>query len=363
MFKGIVTTNQNAKVELAKTKSLLSITKSLLHKKSHRAKFQFWLPTNLTRVQQRAVDSTEPVAIICCYGDFFINRMVLIYFLKRLQKLIASNKKSLLIVESELFSFLINEKLNSTQCTVFNLEEARKKIDSERYDEIIVYDEYDEKTLIHLKEKCYSVSLRVFDNKFMKIFPNNKVFTFDEIFLPTYEIIDFARQFTSKDSYLNDENLLEKHKKNNSGADKPSCYEISNFKQEIEIIQLIIDDNPITNIGIFLPYGNDEKNYDLSIEKYYRAISKKCICSRYYDGIKLKELYNIVITTYDEAKLINFDIVILPQFDKVKKILDGATIFNGICSAEDQLHIFQEKYDEYSDDLVIKINNLDEIHF
>lgn len=344
--KKLVSTNQSAKVVLSKSKSLLNMTNSLLNKKSNSLNFQFFLTsyTNLTRIQRKAIDSEQPISIYA--DDIFDAKMALICFIKRLQKLQDRSKKTLLIVESELLRLSVKEKLQNYDC-IYSLEEIRKKVHTEIYDEILVYDKYDIETLLYLKESCLSLSFLVFDKEYLKYFPDNRVFIFEEIILPSYETFNFARQFIPKDSKFNDSMCLENLKKRNSGADKPFVYLENSLDGVYQSIKNIIDENPTDNIGIILPYGNDEKNYDLSIEKYYRLISKGYTCSKYYEGIKLKKLHNIFITTYDEAIFIDFDIIILLQFDKVKKIVDNETIFS-ICSAENKLHIFQETYDEYN---------------
>ena len=346
MDKKLVSTKQSAKVALNKSKSLFDLTNNLLDNKYSGHKFQFYLPieSNLTKNQRIAIDCQAPISIFIY--DIFAKKMVLNCFIKRQQNLMISNKKCLLVIESELLKFIIKEKLEDNQSVICNLEKTRKKINSETYDEILVYDKYDIETLLYLKERCLSLSFLVFDKEYLNYFPDNQVFTFDEIFLPSYEIFNLARQFTPNNSMFNDSKLLENLKKRNSGADKLICFEVSSFNQEIEIMKDAIDVNPTCNIGIILPYTNDEKNHNLSVEKYYNAISKEYSCSKYYEGIKLKKLHNIVITTYDDAKFIDFDIIILPKFDKVKKIVYNETIFSTICSAENELHIFQETCDK-----------------
>ncbi len=346
MDKKLVSTKQSAKVALNKSKSLFDLTNNLLDNKYSGHKFQFYLPieSNLTKNQRIAIDCQAPISIFIY--DIFEKKMVLNCFIKRQQNLMISNKKCLFVTESELLSFVIKEKLEDSQSVICNLEKTRKKINSETYDEILVYDKYDIETLLYLKERCLSLSFLVFDKEYLNYFPDNQVFTFDEIFLPSYEIFNLARQFTPNNSMFNDSKLLENLKKRNSGADKLICFEVSSFNQEIEIMKDTIDVNPTCNIGIILPYTNDEKNHNLSVEKYYNAISKEYSCSKYYEGIKLKKLHNIVITTYDDAKFIDFDIIILPKFDKVKKIVYNETIFSTICSAENELHIFQETCDK-----------------
>lgn len=340
MDKSLVSTNQSAKVALNKSKSLLKIANTFLNKKSNSLNFQFWFDTNLTRTQRRAIDSEQSVSIYA--DDIFGAKMALICFIERLRNSQYRNKKALLIVESELLKLNIKEKLQNYD-SIYSLEEIRKKVHTELYDEILVYDNYDIESLVYLKEKCINLSFLVVNDEYLKYFPNNEVFIFDEIFLPPYEIFNFARQFVPNNAKANSNNLLERLKIKNSGADKPFVYAIQTFKEEIEFINDIIDTHPTNNIVIALPYGNDKVNYDLSVEKYYKELSKTLCCSKYFDGIKIKSLYNIVITTFDNVIYLNPDILIIPQFDVSKIIIENNKIFNTICSCEDQLHVFQKK--------------------
>ena len=183
--KSLVTANQSAKVALSKSKSLFDLTNNLLDNKYNGHKFQFYLTIDsiLTRNQREAIDCRAPISIFVY--DIFAKKMVLNCFIKRQQNLIISNKKCLFVTESELLSFVIKEKLEDSQSVICNLEKTRKKINSETYDEILVYDKYDIETLLYLKERCLSLSFLVFDKEYLNYFPDNQVFTFDEIFLPS----------------------------------------------------------------------------------------------------------------------------------------------------------------------------------
>ena len=350
--KKLVITNQSAKVALNKSKSLVDLTNTILDNKYSGSKFQFYLPieTDLARIQRRAIDSLEPISITTY--NTFAKKMALLCFVMRLQKLKYSSKKALIIVESEFLRFVLKEKVHNNDC-ICSIKEVRDKLN----DEILVCDDYDTQTFLYLRDRSDCLSLINNDEISRMYFSNNNRFEFDEIFLPVYEIYRFAIQFVPNNDRANDVTLLQRLQRKNSGSDKPFVWIENDLSGILESIVLIIDENPIDNIGIILPYVSDIENHNLSVEKYYKSISKEYACSKYYDGIKLKKLYNIVITTYDDAKLIDFHIVILPQFDKVKEIVDYETIFNTICSAENQLHIFQENYDEEYDDLVEIIDN------
>jgi len=69
-------------------------------------KFQFWLPTDLTRIQQRAVDSREPIFLSGVPGN---GKTVV--SIKRLQNLASSNKKGIIFTYGKLLKKIIEEKL------------------------------------------------------------------------------------------------------------------------------------------------------------------------------------------------------------------------------------------------------------
>lgn len=356
--KDLITTNQNAKSTLQKVKKHLNLTNKILEKKLGGCRFQFWLPTygSLTRIQQRAIDSKEPIFIT---SNPLIQNDVLSVFLKRLINLTVVNKKGLLITNSELLQFFLKAKLeNNAPSFICSLEEAIK-IDNQLYDEILLFDICtDIKTLKQLQQISHNISISTSqcEENIMGQFPNLKKFDFDESFPAPYEIFNFARQFLPSDSNYNDVNFLEHLKIRNSGVNKPVCYETDSFEKEIGIIlNTIFEENPTDNIIVCLPYGKNKNNNNLSVEKYFKALSKKYFCSKYYEGIKINKLYNVVITTYNDIKYIESDILILPQFEKVKNIVDNETIFNAIYSVKNELHIFQETCNDY-DDLVEKIN-------
>ena len=72
------------------------------------AKFQFWLPTNLTRVQQKAVDSREAIFLSGVPGT---GKTVV--SIKRLQNSSSSKKKSIIFTYGKLLKKTIEEKLNN----------------------------------------------------------------------------------------------------------------------------------------------------------------------------------------------------------------------------------------------------------
>ncbi len=342
MANDLIVINQNSKIALEKTKNLLKKTNMILKKKSGGSKFQFWLPSIVSRLETKAINSRHPVMLIA-----FSLRRSLSIFIARIRNLACIGKKNIMVTESNFLKFVVQEKIENNTFIICNIDEVKIQNSSEMYDEIFIYDNYDIATLITLKNKYPSLSLVNYDNyswnKYAeKIFEDTNKFINDETtFLFSYEIYDFAKELLSENSQFNNLSFLENLKKENLGTDQLYIYEDVSFENVLKVIQEILDYCPTDNIGILLPYGKDEDNYDLSVEKYHKEISEQYHCTKYYTGIKLKTLYNIILTTYDEAMYIDFDILILPQFDKVKQTLNHDTVFSAICSTERELHVFQ----------------------
>lgn len=175
--------------------------------------------------------------------------------------------------------------------------------------------------------------------QYINYFPDNKIFQLDELDLPPFEIFDFARQFVPNNLQWENKDFLNKLQQKNSGADKPFVYEVNSFAEEIEIISEIIDENPVNNIAILLPFGKDENNFHLSVEKYYQILRKNTFVTKYYSGITIFKLSNIIVTTFDDIKYVDFEIVIIPKFNKIKEIVDNEKIFISMCSGKNQLYL------------------------
>lgn len=334
-------------------------------------KFQFWLPTNLTRIQQRAVDSREAIFLSGVPGT---GKTVV--SIKRLQNSSASNKKSIIFTYGKLLKKTIEEKLNNDLTMpvdnihnwMWNLQDSwnKKHLDvlinndnlentisiikskGIKFDEILVDEGQDLSinTYKIFKEISQKLSISAdnaqqINNKneasteedILKLFPNIKTFELDEIFRSAYELYRFAIQFVPNNARANNEALLERLKIKNSGADKPLVYIESNLNSMYETIKDIIDENPTDNIGILF-----EKV--LHVDEFASVLSKEYELSTYHSIQKVvpSELKNIIITTFQSAKGIEFDIVIIPYFpDGAKNVLEEYYV--GVTRAKNQAHI------------------------
>lgn len=334
-------------------------------------KFQFWLPTNLTRIQQRAVDSREAIFLSGVPGT---GKTVV--SIKRLQNSSTNNKKSIIFTYGKLLKKTIEEKLNNditmpvdnihnwmwnlqnsgnkkyldVMTNSDNLENTVNLIKSKNivYDEILVDEGQDLSinTYKILKELTPSLSISA-DNaqqinnreeasteeEILDIFPTLQKFELDEIFRSAYELYTFAIQFVPNNARANDENLLERLKRKNSGADKPLVYIEANLNGMYETVKDIIDENPTDNIGILF-------ERIIHVDQFASVLSKDYELSTYHSIQKVvpSELRNIIITTFQSSKGIEFDIVIIPYFsDGARNVLEEYYV--GVTRAKNQAHI------------------------
>jgi len=332
-------------------------------------KFQFWLPTNLTRVQQRAVDSIEPIFLSGVPGT---GKTVV--SIKRLQIAAAKRKKAIIFTYGKLLKKTIEEKLeNNKSMPVDNIHNwmwnaqdngQKKYLDhltnnenlkstiqmlksaGKSYDEILVDEGQDISlnTYKILNELTSNLSISAdnaqqINNKedaaseeeILELFPAIKKFELDDIFRSAYEIYRFSIQFVPYNARANDPTLLERLKVKNSGADKPYVYIEKTLNDTYVTIKDIIDENPTDNIGILYETV-------LNVDECAKKLSSKYELSTYHSIQKVvpSELKNIIVTTFKSAKGIEFDIVIIPYFDNGKKLAEEYYV--GVTRAKSQVH-------------------------
>ena len=333
-------------------------------------KFQFWLPTNLTRIQQRAVDSQEPIFLSGVPGT---GKTVV--SIKRLQNAAALKKKAIIFTYGKLLKKTIEEKLgNDTSMPVDNIHNWMWKAQGSgqrryfeemttdqnivntttllksnglKYDEILVDEGQDLSlnTYKILKEITPSLSISA-DNaqqinnreeatdeeNILNLFPELKRFEMDEIFRSAYELYRFAIQFVPNNARANDTNLLERLKQKNSGADKPYLFLEKDLNSIYKSVKDIIDENPTDNIGILF-----EKV--VHVNEFTAYLSKDYEVSPYHNQEVIpSELKNIIITTFKSSKGIEFDIVIIPYFpERAQNIPEEYYV--GATRAKNQVHI------------------------
>ncbi|NBK98320.1 MAG: DUF2075 domain-containing protein [Erysipelotrichia bacterium] len=333
-------------------------------------KFQFWLPTNLTRVQQRAVESIEPIFLSGVPGT---GKTVV--SIKRLQIAAAKRKKAIIFTYGKLLKKTIEEKLENNKSMpvdnihnwMWNAQESGTELSFSKftsdenlknairnlktrgikYDEILVDEGQDLSlnTYKILKELTPNLSISAdnaqrINNKekatneeeILSLFPNLKRHELDQVFRSAYELYRFAIQFVPYNSRANNTTLLERLKRENSGADKPYIYLEKSHNSVYATIKEIISENPMDNIGILF-----EKI--ASVDECAGVLSNTFELSTYHSIQKIvpSELKNIIVTTLKSAKGIEFDIVIIPYFENsVMELMEEYYV--GVTRAKSQVH-------------------------
>lgn len=148
------------------------------------------------------------------------------------------------------------------------------------------------------------------------IFPNNNCFELTQNFRNTYEIYKFARQFVKENPRAFENNMLERLEKNNSTGDLPYLYIKNNQSETNIVIKSIIDNYGDETIGILV--DKQER-----VDYYYGWLSQVGIeVSKYHNNLSNTEkkgvenaLKNILVSTYKSVKGLEFDNVIMPDFE------------------------------------------------
>ena len=334
------------------------------------AKFQFWLPTldKITRIQRRAINSNEAVfvtgvpgtgkTVVSIYRLVNADNAILFTYGKLLRKTIeekiADNSKIIVNIHKwnyDITSVYLEENLEDA-----NIEETIDTFKSKgiKYSQIFVDEGQDLLPNSYKLFKGISDSLTVSadeaqtvtnksessdENDILKILGDVQQYELDEIFRSSYELYNFARQFVSYNARANDPNLLEKLQRDNSGARKPFIYILDELSLSYEKMRDILDDNISDNIGILcediITVDDCTKNLenDYEVSTYHSRLSKE-----EQERVLRDDLNNIVITTIKSAKGIEFDVVIIPNFQHAKRE-QAEQYFVGATRAKSELHL------------------------
>jgi superfamily I DNA/RNA helicase len=151
----------------------------------------------------------------------------------------------------------------------------------------------------------------------------------EQNFRNTKEIFDFARGFVPDDEIvqaIDTSSLL--------NGEAPEILE--NLSQDAQFLKIkeIIEENPFSNIGILVNYGNQVVDIKNFLERPENGFSSKPDApdnktfSYYYNGMPHSEEQNMFnrmktpfICTYDSCKGLEFDIVIMPFFNDAERAL------------------------------------------
>lgn len=146
-------------------------------------------------------------------------------------------------------------------------------------------------------------------------------------FRNTQEIFDFARKLVPHDENVQSINITTLPK-----GERPEILDNLNDANQLNKIREIITNNPNSNIGILVNYGNQV----IAIKEYLEQNGYSCAAnaadnisfSYYCSGMPSKDEANVFdklktpfIVTYDSCKGLEFDIVILPFFNDAETAL------------------------------------------
>ena len=299
------------------------------------AEFKFRLPmgTELTRQQRRAIDSKEAIFLTGVPGSG--KTVVSVYRLK-------NSNNSILFTYGKLLRLAITNTIDDDNKIIDNihnwhfeknkvyLEEAIENnnlldtIETFKkeytYKYIMVDEGQDLLPNVYklLKELTTNLSVsadnaqKVYNDgaseeMIVEILPSLQKIELNQNFRNSYEIYNFAKEFVPNNSRANDINILERFKKGD--ADKPYIYLVKTLNITFEIITAILDSNKGTNIGIL----SEDK---LTVDTYVKGLKENYVLSSYTSINKdvPEDLKSIVITTFKSSKGMEFDIVIMPQF-------------------------------------------------
>jgi superfamily I DNA/RNA helicase len=154
-----------------------------------------------------------------------------------------------------------------------------------------------------------------------KLFNSNTHHKLGENYRSTFRIISFVKElFKDQDDFYIPSEILEGLKKRE--GQKPRLF-ISNgdfLKQDQAINQIIqsIPNRDALNIAILTPFADYFENQNYNARYYFELLQNRYDCSYYTnEKIKATELKNIHITTFKSAKGLEFDHVIIPNFQLV----------------------------------------------
>lgn len=144
-------------------------------------------------------------------------------------------------------------------------------------------------------------------------------FTLQFNYRNTYQIYNFARYFVPNSPKANDSQTLSALKRYKNNGDLPEVLKFSGQSDMQSRLKTIIENYKGFNIGVLFPFKNQVENYHSIISGFGFE------CSKYYAEMSEAEksktendLKSILVTTFISAKGMEFDIVIMPEFDSIR---------------------------------------------
>lgn len=156
------------------------------------------------------------------------------------------------------------------------------------------------------------------ENELRELFPNNVLYTLDRNFRNSQRIMQFARILFP---LANIPVPIIQGLSNNVG-EKPTLLIADTFAKKRDAIVRIIDSFRADdhNIAILVPWRDDARAFENNVMK-----AKNIRYSIYYEDRNVfpygcGKISNVHITTYKSAKGLEFDTVIIPNFDDIEKL-------------------------------------------
>lgn len=160
--------------------------------------------------------------------------------------------------------------------------------------------------------------------------PNLNHFILQFNYRNTYQIYNFARFFVPNGIAANNTGTLEALRRYRNDSDLPQVLGFDDKDKLLDRLKRIIEDNRVgVNIGVLVPKI-------INVDSYHQKIVDMDFeCSKFHGSMSSEEkkdverdLKNILITTFISAKGMEFDVVVMPEFDYAyskKQIYVGCT--------------------------------------
>ena len=300
--------------------------------------YSFDLPviTDLTIDQQIVLNETKAIAVS---GGPGTGKSVVALW-RHIQNYALGRRKSLLLTYSKSLEYYLEHSAN-----VENIV-AKKAVNrtlywaaltsKSSYDEIIVDEAQDVEKEIYEYIKNYTEIVsysaddaqslypkKITEDGLQKLFPDNKVFTLGENFRNTYEITYFIKSvFPSK--------LIPNGRRSDEKQPKPTIIctnNNDNIQQKAvrDILDTFQGENH--NIAILLPLVSYSDTRQVVGEWHNMLVNAGYKCSKFTNKEnEVKTIENIHVTTFKSAKGLEFDTVIIPNFNLFRENINNLDI-------------------------------------
>lgn len=153
------------------------------------------------------------------------------------------------------------------------------------------------------------------EGELKNLFQGNKAFQLNENFRNTKELVQFIRSIFPSKGII----------PANSSGPKPSVVVSGNNNNvQLKIVREIIQEfqSDTHNIAILLPIKSE-------VRDWYNNLNSEFTCSCFTgDDETITTIENIHITTFKSAKGLEFDTVIIPNFDRFKRNIQNLHVVN-----------------------------------